>query len=111
MFLLWCSSADSDLFRAFCGGPYGIFQVETGASPPREKEPVSLDEPMSAAPDEGVVVKTTSSDRAPTVQMEDDPLELSARGMMPVCLVRAALCPYSDFLVGVMGKQSLSLGY
>ncbi|XP_064934705.1 uncharacterized protein LOC135587347 isoform X1 [Musa acuminata AAA Group] len=55
-------------------------KVETGASPPREKEPVSLDEPMSAAPDEGVVVKTTSSDRAPTVQMEDDPLELSARG-------------------------------
>ncbi|URE23310.1 Holliday junction DNA helicase ruvB N-terminus [Musa troglodytarum] len=57
-------------------------KVETGASPPREKEPVSLDEPMSAAPDEGVVAKTTSSDRAPTVEMEDDPLELSARGHM-----------------------------
>ncbi|RWW51586.1 hypothetical protein BHE74_00042047 [Ensete ventricosum] len=59
-------------------------KVETGASPPREKEPVSLDEPTSAAPDEGVVAKTTSSDRAPTVQMVDDPLELSARGMIPV---------------------------
>ncbi|RWW27184.1 hypothetical protein GW17_00008403 [Ensete ventricosum] len=61
----------------------GIFQVEAGAPPPNEKEPVDLDEPSLVAQDDGVVAKSTSPDISLTVEIEvDGPLGLSGQVLL-----------------------------